>query len=101
MFLITRYARSRHCLSFLVEWDKLDNLWPSLLTLLCVIHAPGKPWAGVSLRMTAMNLRSKGWLWVADTAHSMVQPVLKNSLMGCFLKTHKEGKPLGEQELHF
>lgn len=25
----------------------------------------------------------------------------KASLMGCFLKTHKEDKSLGEQELHF
>lgn len=64
--------------SFLVEWDKLDNLWIFLLTLLSVIHAPGKHWAGVSLRMTAMNLRSKGWVWVGR--HSMVQPVLKRLL---------------------
>lgn len=78
--LITCNARKRHCFSFLVEWDKLDNLWISLLTLLSVIHAPGKPWAGVSLGMTAMNLRSKGWGWVADTAHSMAQPVLKGLL---------------------
>lgn len=55
-------------MSFFVECDKLDNLWISLLTLFSVILAPGKSQVEVSLRMTAMNLKNKGRLWIADAA---------------------------------
>lgn len=84
-------------MSFLVEWDKLDNLWISLLTLFAVIHSSGKSQIAVSLRMTAINLKSKGQL---RTKHGSVS-FEKASQMGHFLKIHKEYTLLGEQGLHF